>query len=644
MTVSSGGNLQSALDQAVAGDVITLTAGATFTGHFSFPSNSLSYSSGYITLTSSGCSNIDLGARVSPSSTSNMAKIVSSDANPAITISGGSVNNIKITCTEVAFPDSTYGTDLIAIGTGSATSTSAQPSNIVLDRLYVHAGTAGGKRGVALNSNQTLIKNSYFSGFISVGSSPQDTQAIAGWNGAGPYELVNDYLEAGTEILAFGGSTPGTAGLITNSVMVMGTTFSRPSSWESTYGGTMSVKNWFEIKNGARINLNGNDFHNNWASGPGGQFGDGILVKVECSGSGNSTPWATARDIHITNSTMDTLWSGFRWGGVNGTCTSNGDVSGIFLYNNVLSIFPDPGLSDPNLNYGRGFSIFGVVDGDIWHNTVFNRTYPMVFDVANSHVTVENNFMEENGGIVGNSTAAGNSTLNTWDSLGGTTANFWGEALLGPDNTSNYPSFTYFPATVSDFGFRNFSGGDYGVASSSIYYHSGSDGQSFGANVDWATTIETVEYVNIVNKNSGMCAMPNSNAPSSAGTDIMQWACEDGYSQMWLLTPVSGGYKIINKYSGLAFTTHGSGTGNTQETYTGASNQIFNFTNTGHTGYWFISPNAATGTVLDVFGLSDFLGSGVGSFTQNSPITPNQEFMLVPQSGFVHDWGSSNIP
>ena len=53
--------------------------------------------------------------------------------------------------------------------------------------------TTGQKRGVALNSASTSIRNSYIGGIRLAG---QETQGIAGWNGPGPFVIENNYVEA----------------------------------------------------------------------------------------------------------------------------------------------------------------------------------------------------------------------------------------------------------------------------------------------------------------------------------------------------------------------------------------------------------------------------------------------------------------
>jgi hypothetical protein len=86
--------------------------------------------------------------------------------------------------------------DIVTLGDGSnAQAALAQiPHDLVVDRVYLHGDAVRGqKRGIALNSATTTITGSWISDIKAVG---QDAQAIAGWNGPGPFAITNNYLEA----------------------------------------------------------------------------------------------------------------------------------------------------------------------------------------------------------------------------------------------------------------------------------------------------------------------------------------------------------------------------------------------------------------------------------------------------------------
>ena len=58
---------------------------------------------------------------------------------------------------------------------------------------------------LALHARKVEVLNSFLEGGRSGGS---DAQAIAGWNGKGPYLIHNNYIDGTTENILFGGATP----------------------------------------------------------------------------------------------------------------------------------------------------------------------------------------------------------------------------------------------------------------------------------------------------------------------------------------------------------------------------------------------------------------------------------------------------
>jgi len=89
--VKAGGDFQAALNQAKPGDLITLEAGATFSGNFTLPNKSGSSQSEWIVIRSSTPdSNLPPpGARVTPAHSNVLPKIVSPNSEPAIKASSG---------------------------------------------------------------------------------------------------------------------------------------------------------------------------------------------------------------------------------------------------------------------------------------------------------------------------------------------------------------------------------------------------------------------------------------------------------------------------------------------------------------------------------------------------------------------------
>jgi len=194
ISVNAGDDLQAALNQASAGDIIELQAGATFTGNFILPAKT---GSEWIYIRSSAIASLPApGTRVSPAQASLMPRIVSPNTNPALTADFGAhhyrFSGIEITTT-VSDPSIALQ-NLILFGydpNGFPVTSAAQAQHhITFDRCYIH-GTATGNivRGLALNSSSTAVVDSYVSDFH---SRFVDSQAIGIWSGAGPFKFVNN--------------------------------------------------------------------------------------------------------------------------------------------------------------------------------------------------------------------------------------------------------------------------------------------------------------------------------------------------------------------------------------------------------------------------------------------------------------------
>ncbi len=301
--LNPGGNLQAALAEAELGDTIVLTAGAVYKGPITLPNKSggTGTDADYITIRSSDPTLPGEGVRVSPSDAPKMAAIVApANATHAIDTKPGA-HHYKFVNVEIRPATPTLvGYDLIWLGdVGAQQTTLAQvPHDLSFDRCYIHAFAAQTwKRGIALNSAQTTITNSYLADFHVVG---QECQAILGWNGPGPFHLINNYLEAAGENVMFGGADPSIPNLRPSDIDIRRNTFSKPMSWNPAHpsyaGMHWMVKNVLELKNARRVVIDGNLFENNWADAQ-----DGTAIMLTPRNQQGICPWCGIEDISFTN-------------------------------------------------------------------------------------------------------------------------------------------------------------------------------------------------------------------------------------------------------------------------------------------------------------------------------------------------------
>jgi PKD repeat protein len=228
--VAAGGNLQDALNTAQPGDTIVLAENAEFVGNFVLP---VKTGDQWITLRSAAPDTVlpADGVRIRPSHAALLARLRSPNTLAALRTAPGA-HHWNIRYLEFPANENGYG-DILQIGDGSsAQNTLAKvPHHIVLNHVFVHGDPIfGQKRGIALNAAYVTITDSHVADCKGIG---QDTQAIGGWNGPGPYTIENNYLEAAGENVLFGGADPAIPNLVADGITFRGNYLSRPMSWRS---------------------------------------------------------------------------------------------------------------------------------------------------------------------------------------------------------------------------------------------------------------------------------------------------------------------------------------------------------------------------------------------------------------------------
>ena len=269
-TVNAGDDLQAMLNSRLPGDYVCLAAGATFVGNYILPPTK---GSGWITV-GAAPDNPSLppaGQRMDPARAGGLPKIVTPNADPALATADFSAQWYLVGI-EFGISPGVFVYNLILLGSWLVPTAEQLATGIVLDRLYVHgnADHDGPRRCICLNSRDTTVINSYVS---ECKDENGESQAIAGWNGPGPFKIDNNYLEAASINLMFGGSTPSVLGTIPSDIQITHNRFYKPSKWnlhDPSYAGKLYlVKNHLEFKNAQRVLIDGNVFENTWWQGQG---------------------------------------------------------------------------------------------------------------------------------------------------------------------------------------------------------------------------------------------------------------------------------------------------------------------------------------------------------------------------------------
>lgn len=488
IVVRAGGDLQAALNSAQLGDTIELEAGATFTGPFTLPNKTTG--TGWIYVRSSRQSSLPApGTRVSIADAANMPKIVVSGTGGGSTLrTANGAHNFRFVGIEFRPVSGSFVYDLISIGNAD-TVDSTFAHHIYFDRCYIHGdATVGGRRGVAMNGKFMAVLDSYVADFKEVGA---DTQALWAYNTPGPIKVVNNYLEAAGENVMFGGAQPTMEAFIPADIEIRGNHFKKQLSWMAA---SWSVKNLIEFKLGIRVLVTGNTFENNWLSSQ-----NGMAFLITPRNEYNSAPWAVTKDITIVNNTLINVGQAFQISGIDDGDGVAGRTSQrterVLVRNNIISVSMLGGAN------GRLFQITGgPVDLTIDHNTgftLFAAPSNMVFaentgTKADRFTFTNNIFSFGMYGFLGTGTGEGLSTMNQYFSNYVITKNAVIGIAAAGGSPSTWPTGNYFPATVADVKFVNYSAGDYHLASTSPYKGVGTDGADLGANPDALSAIPAV--------------------------------------------------------------------------------------------------------------------------------------------------------
>jgi hypothetical protein len=414
----------------------------------------------------------DASARISPEHSPRLARIQSPNGNPALR-TAPNAHHWRLMLLEFG-PNANPASDIIALGdaTPAQSGPGRVPHDLIVDRCYVHGDPERGqKRGIAINSASTIVSGSYIS---DIKSAAQDAQAIAGWNGPGPFLIENNYLEASGENFMLGGATPVTSGLIPSDVVFRRNHVTRPVAWRSQ---GWSVKNLFELKNAQRVLVEGNLFENHWVDDQ-----PGYAIVLTPRGERGQAPWATVEDVTFRYNVIRNVAGVF-----NLLARDNAGDSGTARRIRIAD----------NLVHGVDRSAWGgngtflqIGEGPpeivVEHNTIVQTSNLITAyggsrespSAADRFVFRNNIALHNANGVIGQGLAIGTTTLAAYFP-----GAIFARNVLAGGNASRYPGDNLFP-DVARFQqqFVNYAAGDFRLRPDSEFRRAGTDGADLGVN------------------------------------------------------------------------------------------------------------------------------------------------------------------
>jgi len=450
-TVPAGADLQAALNAAQPGDVLVLQAGARYVGSFRLPGKA---AGPVITIRSSAT----LPDRRITSQDANLLPTLASAVVSAV-LDGTGAANWRLDGIRFESVSNGQG-DVIVL---------QDSTNIYLDRILMVAGAYGQKRGIRGNGKQITLTRSYIA---NIWRSGQDSQAFCAWDGAGPYTIVNNYLEAASENVMFGGADSKSPDRVPSDILVEGNHFTKRLEWK---GAGVVVKNLFELKSARRITIRRNLFEQNWTDA---QTGFGILMKVV--NQDGTAPWSVLEDVLFEQNLIRNTENGFNLLGYDYAHPS-GRATRITIRNNVLTT---PGVAfqlggeigelaiDHN-TIDQGYTLMSLYNGTVW---LAGAAAARPGAYAVERLTYTNNLARHNAyGVKGQGTAVGTPSLVTY-----TVSYLWTNDVLAGGAGQPYPPITWVPSVTEYETQRN---ADYSLMPSSPYCGAATDGRDVG--IDW---------------------------------------------------------------------------------------------------------------------------------------------------------------
>jgi hypothetical protein len=409
---------------------------------------------------------------VTPAQAASMPKLISPNSAPTLATAPGAQGYRLIGLDVSVAPTVSTIFNIVAFG-ADQTSLADTPKNMIIDRSYIHGQPQTNSfRGVLLNSAQSAVINSYVS---EIHVSGFDSQAILGYNGPGPFKIVNNHLEASGENIMFGGADPKAPALSPADIEIRKNHLFKPLSWKaddpSFAGIQWTVKNLLELKNAQRVLVDGNLLENNWQ-----QAQTGVAVLFTPRNQEGTAPFSAVRDVTFTNNRIINVGGGIAMQGFDEGHPSQ-QLQRVLVRNNLWE--------GPQ---GTFALMIGPIDGvKLDHNTALGMIRAAIFasNAPNSGFVLTNNLLGYGLiGIAGDSAGSGNRALGMYFPGALAQRNVLIGLGDGSNQLDNLPSLNFVELNLADVGLIDPVTGDLRLSELSRYHLAGTDGTDIGVDLD----------------------------------------------------------------------------------------------------------------------------------------------------------------
>ncbi len=457
--VPASASLQAALDTARAGDEIQLAQGTVYRVNLTWQR----CLAGYVTITTQGIV-LPNGTRPTPTVALQFAKLVSPNTSPALLAKNGGcrlwLSRLEVTTTATS-PTVNYNYGIVRLGDGETT-VETQPSDIVLERLYLHGSDSTQIQNAVIGNGRRLTLRD--SRVDHVRWKGIESHCFAAYSGVGPFRIENNHLQCAGIGVLFGGAARKVPGMGPSDIEVTHNYFTKDSS----YIGYVA-KNLFELKDARRVLFEANVVEHSY-------FGaqTGMAINIQSLTDENDTTVqtndVTVRWNRIRFASQCMMLSGHGYNGVARV------LARVVIENNLCTDIGDDSLS-------RVMTISGGPQQiEFRHNTFVRvllvRQMAVIPDgVGASGFVFENNvygFGQAYGCVFRSGGATGAAAWLAFDPTAKVAGN-----VCWANGGSKTPTADFFPATQADVGFA----ADWSLTDASAYKGKATDGKDPGADV-----------------------------------------------------------------------------------------------------------------------------------------------------------------